>query len=271
MTTQDVRDDTALQQDWQDWHRDHEARRADPHGFLAITGLNFLDDFPQRVPDAPGEWSVADDQVVVQLQPGEHLLLDGEPLEGRHILPVIPERGGLTLISGDTAIEVATRGGLSIVRPRRPDHPLVREYAGTPAFPVSHEWVLPGHYEPFAEPQPTTVGAAVDGLEHVYDAPGRITFEYKGIRHTVLAFPGKDDGLQILFTDATAGRETVDSVRGLSVAAPSATGEVVLDFNRAVNLPCAYTPHATCPLPPAQNRLPFEVRAGEQQPAGAAR
>ena len=41
---------------------------------------------------------------------------------------------------------------------------------------------------------------------------------------------------------------------------------MVIDFNRATNLPCAYTDHATCPLPPAGNRLPVAVEAGEKKP-----
>ncbi|WP_229073426.1 DUF1684 domain-containing protein [Actinoplanes sp. DH11] len=52
--------------------------------------------------------------------------------------------------------------------------------------------------------------------------------------------------------------------RSLAVAPPAADGSVVLDFNRAANLPCAYTDFATCPLPPAGNRLPVAVQAGEQ-------
>jgi uncharacterized protein (DUF1684 family) len=40
----------------------------------------------------------------------------------------------------------------------------------------------------------------------------------------------------------------------------------VLDFNRAANLPCAYTDLATCPLPPAGNRVPVAVEAGEKIP-----
>ena len=42
-------------------------------------------------------------------------------------------------------------------------------------------------------------------------------------------------------------------------------GELVLDFNRAQNPPCAYTPYATCPLPPPQNRLPIPILAGQQR------
>jgi len=30
-----------------------------------------------------------------------------------------------------------------------------------------------------------------------------------------------------------------------------------------VNPPCAFTPFATCPLPPEQNRLAVRVEAGE--------
>ena len=41
---------------------------------------------------------------------------------------------------------------------------------------------------------------------------------------------------------------------------------MVLDFNRAVNLPCAYTDLATCPLPPAENQLPVAIEAGEKIP-----
>jgi hypothetical protein len=37
----------------------------------------------------------------------------------------------------------------------------------------------------------------------------------------------------------------------------------MLDFNRAYNPPCAFTPYATCPLPPAENHLPIAVEAGE--------
>ena len=56
MTVQDTAGRTAFEQDWADWHRRHEAALADPHGFLAITSLNWLTAEPQRLPDAPGAW-----------------------------------------------------------------------------------------------------------------------------------------------------------------------------------------------------------------------
>jgi uncharacterized protein (DUF1684 family) len=45
---------------------------------------------------------------------------------------------------------------------------------------------------------------------------------------------------------------------------PGADGLTVLDFNRAINPPCAFTSYATCPLPPRQNVLTVAVRAGEK-------
>jgi uncharacterized protein (DUF1684 family) len=69
----------------------------------------------------------------------------------------------------------------------------------------------------------------------------------------------------VLFTDATSGKTTYAANRSLTVT-PESDGSVVLDFNRAVNLPCAYTDLATCPLPPSENRLSVAIEAGEQIP-----
>ena len=64
----------------------------------------------------------------------------------------------------------------------------------------------------------------------------------------------------------TSGVTTYAANRYVTVAAPGPDGEVVLDFNRAANLPCAYTDLATCPLPPTENRLPVAIEAGQQIP-----
>jgi uncharacterized protein (DUF1684 family) len=120
---------------------------------------------------------------------------------------------------------------------------------------------------PFSSPRPTTVGAAVAGLEHVYEAPGRVEFELLGELLSLTVFDGAAPGsLFALFTDATSGISTYAANRSLQIEAPDADGAVVLDFNRATNLPCAYTDLATCPLPPTENRLPVAIEAGERTP-----
>ena len=45
-------------------------------------------------------------------------------------------------------------------------------------------------------------------------------------------------------------------------------GKLILDFNKVYNPPCAFTPFATCPLPPKENVLPFPLRAGEKKYRG---
>jgi uncharacterized protein (DUF1684 family) len=71
------------------------------------------------------------------------------------------------------------------------------------------------------------------------------------------------DHLSILFTDATTGRETYGAGRYLDLAPPR-DGLYTVDFNRAYNPLCAYTPVYNCPIPPRENALPVAVRAGEK-------
>lgn len=256
----------AFDDEWQEWHAAHERHRAHPHGFLAVTHLHWLTAEPTRLEGAPGTWSAEADVVRVVLEPGESLLQDGVELSGSVELGRIEERGGINLVSGDSVIEVARRGGEYIVRPRHPENALLKEYQGTPAYTPNAAFAVAGTFVPFDEPRSTTVGAAVEGIQHVYEAPGEIRFKLAGQELALTAFNGYAPGsLSVLFTDQTSGKTTYAANRSLSVT-PAADGTVQLDFNRAVNLPCAYTDLATCPLPPAENRLPVAIEAGEKIP-----
>ncbi|MFD3947983.1 DUF1684 domain-containing protein [Streptomyces sp. NPDC058579] len=253
--------------EWEEWHRDKDARLAAEHGFLAVTGLHWLSAEPQSFPGTPGTWSTGPEGVTVDLDDETELVVDGTAVRGRHLFGVIPERGGVNAVWKDTVIEVAKRGGHDVVRPRHPDHPLRTAFTGTPAYTPDPRWVVTGRYEAFDEPRPTTVGASVEGLRHVYDAPGRIVFRLDGQELSLTAFNGFTPGsLTVLFTDETSGVTTYAANRQLSADSPAPDGAVVLDFNRSTNLPCAYTDFATCPLPPAENRLPVAVEAGERIP-----
>ncbi|MEW1589652.1 DUF1684 domain-containing protein [Micromonospora vinacea] len=264
-TATDVRG--AFVEDWQEWHRLHEAARADRHGFLAVSGLHWLTPGPQRFFDVPGEWHTGDHGPVVVLGDSEELIIAGQQVRGRYEFGPIAERAGITVGMEGGVLEVARRGGHDILRPRRPDHPLRVAYRGTPTYPPHPRWVLTGRFVPFDRPRPITVGAAVEGLTHVYDAPGRIEFTVDGVPLSLTAFNGVQPGsLSVLFTDATSGVTTYPANRSLAVAAPDEQGRVMLDFNRATNLPCAYTDFATCPLPPAENRLSVAVETGEKTP-----
>lgn len=263
---------TQFAADWKAWHDAHEKRRADPLGILAATGLHFLDDDPLTVPGVPGTWQLVDGQPQVALAPGETLTDGDRTLTGTVALGDRIATGGVMLGYTDGqargAAEVAWRGAQVMLRPRRDDGAYLASFPGTPTYPADPAWAVPAHFEAFDSARTETVGAVIDGLEHRFTAPGTLTFTIDGAQYRLTAFAGGDDGsLMVLMRDATSGVTTYGASRTLGVPAPDADGNTVVDFNRASNLPCAYTDYATCPLPPAENRLPIAVEAGEKVPA----
>jgi hypothetical protein len=252
--------------EWQDWKTGREQDLAHPHGWLALVSLNWLTEKPTRYPDVPGSWW--QDEEAAYLDPdGGELSYEDSPVVERRRFELVNSGPGTRVVAGDLEIEIARRSGY-LIRVHDPKAPVLRAFRGVPSYPPDPAWVAHGRFEPFEQPQPTTVGAVVPGLQHVYVAPGRIRFEHNGVEHALTAFNGKSGrgDFNVLFTDQTSGVTTYPANRSLAVAAPAEDGTVTLDFNRAVNLPCAFTDFATCPLPPAGNQLPYEVTAGERIP-----
>jgi uncharacterized protein (DUF1684 family) len=98
-------------------------------------------------------------------------------------------------------------------------------------------------------------------------APGRVAFELDEHRLSLTAFPGHGAGeLLVLFTDATSGSTTHAANRALALGTPAEDGTVVVDCNRATNMPCACIDLAICALPPAENRLLVAIEAGQKIP-----
>src|SRR5438105_8629089 len=99
------------------------------------------------------------------------------------------------------------------------------------------------------------------GSEYQYTSPGYVVFALEG-RELRLEPVLEEKRLFFIFRDGTAGKETYGAGRFLYADLPR-DGKVELDFNKAENPPCAFTPYATCPLPPKQNILPVRIEAGE--------
>jgi uncharacterized protein (DUF1684 family) len=103
------------------------------------------------------------------------------------------------------------------------------------------------------------------GMETEETSPGALAFEVDGHPYKLEALKEKgEEQFFIIFADQTSGKETYGAGRYLYADPPGADGRVTLDFNRAYSPPCAFTKYATCPLPPAQNRLALRVEAGER-------
>jgi hypothetical protein len=116
-------------------------------------------------------------------------------------------------------------------------------------------------YDP---PKRIKVPSVIPDYMQDYDVPGAAVFTIGEVEYRLepVLEEGESD-LFFIFGDRTNGRETYGGGRFL-YAKPPKDGKVILDFNRAYNPPCAFSPYATCPLPPASNRLPIRVEAGEK-------
>lgn len=147
------------------------------------------------------------------------------------------------------------------------DAPARRDFTDIPTFPAHGAWQLAARYEPYTTPRkidhPTVLGT-----HQPAEVPGVVTFTLAGRDHhltPILEHGPRGDELLFVFRDLTSGVETYTGGRFLVTPLPQG-GELVLDFNRAHNPPCAFTPYATCPVPLPENRLATRIEAGEKTP-----
>lgn len=263
-----------------DYAREQEAWRAQraanlrkPEGWLTVAGLLWLQEgenrfgsdpsndlvFPGRVPARLGVARVEGGRVTVSVDPSADVRLQGEPVT--EVALVADET---VLTCGPVSWFLIERGGRPAFRVRDQEAKTLREFRGLDWFPVDPAWRVEARLEPGERKVkvPTILGTTEEAT-----SPGVLVFEVGG-RPGRLVTVEEGDQLFVIFADRTNGRETYGSGRFLYAAKPDAGGRTVLDFNRATCPPCAYTPYASCPLPPPGNRLDLEVRAGEKTPPG---
>jgi hypothetical protein len=98
------------------------------------------------------------------------------------------------------------------------------------------------------------------------ESPGYAVFQLHGKEYRLRPVLETADAKELfyIFRDQTSAKETYGAGRFFYSAMPK-DGKVELDFNKAYNPPCAFTPYATCPLPPQENRLPIRIEAGEKK------
>jgi uncharacterized protein len=254
-----------------------------PDGWWSVTGLAWLDaegamigahrDALVRLPDGMAD-EVARLEVVpegLRVRPlgGTHgdaeLTLDGARLPSPVVVP--PGRARLTVVDGGTAlVDVFFRGGRWGARTYDPRQGAARDPGDVAWFPPSPGWRVEARVE---QPRSGETMAFTDvlGETHVVPLAGRLRFVLAGQQRELIASAAGDD-LFVNFRDDTNGASdptirTYGAGRFLRVPAP-VHGVTVVDFHRAYHPPCAHTAHALCPLPPAENRLPLAVLAGER-------
>lgn len=158
---------------------------------------------------------------------------------------------------------VIKRGDRFGIRLKDPDSEYRRSFHGLEYFPANEAYRVTAHFVAEAKKIPIL---NVLGQTEESECPGYAVFHLAGQElklYPIFEEPGARE-LFYIFKDQTSGKETYGAGRFLYSDLPQ-DGKVVLDFNKAYNPPCAFTPYATCPLPPPENRLAVRVDAGEKK------
>jgi len=253
---------TDFHTDWEAWHRGIDERRRDPRGPLGFTGLHWLATEPARVPGVPGAYRADGAVAIVDPDPDELLEYGGRVVSGSAELD--PRVGERLVFAGGEA-ELALRGEHIVLRTRLQRNPFADAFTGTAAFVAEERWVVSALFN--AAPAKARVAAAVGDFTHRLSTPGTVRFALDGAEYELTVFEGHEPGTwRLPFTDATSGVDTYGAGRNVTLSAVADGEHTVIDFTRAVNMPCAYSDMTTCPLPPRANRIASRVEAGERSP-----
>ena len=171
------------------------------------------------------------------------------------------------ITSGSLRLWLIDRGGQKYLRVKDPEAPARTHFHGLRWFAPQAQYRVTAKWVPYPAGHTLAITNKL-GQVSQEPAPGYAGFSIGG-RQQMLVPTVEDGSLFFVFSDATGHLETDGGGRFLSTPGPShgldRPGTVVLDFNEAVNPPCAYSPFATCPLAPRVNRLPVSVPAGEKR------
>jgi len=269
--------EAAYRADVEGWRAARDERLRAPDGWLSLVGLVWLRPgvnrfggardndvrLPDSVPAHAGAFVVAGRAVTLVVEPGAPLRLGGGPAKAapfRTDAAPSPD----VLQSGTVTWQVIERGERLGVRVKDSASPARRAFRGTRWFAIDPASRVVARFVPRVGAAQMVVPDASGGRQTL-KSPGTLALTLLGKPQRLdPVLDGDDDADQlIVFRDLTSGRESYGGGRFVR-ARRQADGTFVVDFNRAYAPPCAFTPYATCPLPPPQNRLPVAVRAGER-------
>lgn len=265
------------------WRAEREESLLAPDGWTGVVGLHWIEldahflgsQSGMRLAKGPprlGMLQRRDGRLYFTPERGVAVSVDGEPVTRR--IELHDDRSGTpTLVDFDDGLGqfgIIRRGGRQAVRVRHLEADTRTHFTGIEYWPVDAGWRIEGRFLAHPPGRTMEIPLIVGGSEAIAN-PGVVEFERDGLVHRLEALDDGSGGLLLILADRTSGQGSYGAGRYLDAAAPDAQGRVVLDFNRAYNPPCAFTNHATCPLPPPGNRLDLAITAGEKAhapPAG---
>jgi hypothetical protein len=273
-------DETDYVQDLTAWRTAYAQRLQGEEGWLTVAGLYWLNvgenqigtdptnDIVLRAGSAPPHVGVFDfrqDTTTFRAAEGVEVKQQGRVVRSTTLTPG-PGTGAApadALVVGALTLWLHQSGERFAVRIRDPQSSLRTGFTGCKWFPVNPAYQVTGRFLPYDAPKAVTMPNVMGDLEH-YTSPGLVEFDLQGQTFRMQPVSTGKDRLFFVFRDQTSGHETYGAARFLVTEGPQ-NGQVLVDFNKAVNPPCAYNPYTTCPLPVKENRLPIRIEAGELQ------
>lgn len=249
-------------------------------GWLTLVGLFWLQEGENRLgsdpasnrivfpkdttPKTMGSLDLSGGVVTLRAAPDSGLTSDGHPVTTMTLRS--DAEGSPTVVKhGRISFFLIQRGERLGVRVKDSANPTLLSFHGLDNYPIDRRWRFDARFDAYA-PSKTIAVPNILGNVDQEKSPGAAVFEVAGRSYRLDAVrESGSEELFLIFGDQTNGVETYGGGRFLYAAPPDKDGRVVLDFNNAYNPPCVFTPYATCPLPPAQNRLALRVEAGEKK------
>jgi uncharacterized protein (DUF1684 family) len=269
--------DTSYVQQMEQWRALREARLKSDGGWLTVAGLFWLNDGDNTAGSAAdcdiklpkgsvaahiGTFRLHEGKVSLNVAEGAAVEVNGTP-ERTAELKSDSDKGGPDVVSVNALTMFVIRRGDKVgIRMKDRNSEYRRNFTGLHWYPVRPQYRVTARFVAWLEPKTIPI-ANVLGQTEATPSPGYVVFTLNGVE-TRLDAVTEDDSLFLIFRDQTAGKTTYGAGRFLNTEMPK-DGAVTIDFNKAYNPPCAFTPYATCPLPPPQNRLPIAIEAGEMK------
>jgi uncharacterized protein len=274
--------DAAYRQEVETWRKERVESLKKEDGWFTLVGLFWLNEGENRfgsdpegtvilpegkAPKVAGVLVRKGEQVEVRAEPGVKLTSDGKPVT---TLALRKDADGdpTKLELGSLIFYVIQRGDRIGVRIKDRESAALAAFHGLDNYPIQPAWRVEARFEPYNPPKEIVIPNILGDASNT-PSPGAVVFDWQGKTYRMDALGDPKEGLFFVFADQTNGKESYGAGRFLDTG-PVKDGKVVVDFNLAYNPPCAFTAFATCPLPPAQNKLALRVEAGEKKYAGGA-
>jgi len=272
--------DQAYKEEIDGWHARRVANLTKPDGWLSLAGRFWLEEgenrfgsdagnpvrFPEgRAPARMGSFFLEKGVVRVRILP-EVLVTAADSSRVQETIMQDDAGGSPTILRyGTLSWHVIRRGERFAIRLRDSAHKNLKNFQGIERYPVDPAWRLKAKFVPYEPAKKLRIVNVVGQVEE-QACPGALLFTLRGVEYRLdVLDEGPGEPFFVIIADETSGEETYGGGRFLYVARPDSAGETIIDFNKAYNPPCSFTPYATCPLPPEQNRLPIAIRAGEKR------